>query len=68
MKKELIVKCSHCEKEFSYYTSKFRPFCSERCKMVDLGRWLSEEYAIPVVKKTVEDAETPTIEEENENE
>ncbi len=25
----------------------FRPFCSERCKMVDLGRWLSNTYAIP---------------------
>jgi endogenous inhibitor of DNA gyrase (YacG/DUF329 family) len=24
----------------------FRPFCSERCKLVDLGRWLNEEYRI----------------------
>jgi endogenous inhibitor of DNA gyrase (YacG/DUF329 family) len=23
------------------------PFCSERCRLVDLGRWLSEEYRIP---------------------
>jgi hypothetical protein len=25
----------------------FRPFCSERCKLIDLGRWLSEEYRVP---------------------
>lgn len=25
----------------------FRPFCSARCRQVDLGRWLSEDYAIP---------------------
>jgi endogenous inhibitor of DNA gyrase (YacG/DUF329 family) len=25
----------------------FRPFCSERCKMVDLGAWLTEQHAIP---------------------
>ena len=26
------------------------PFCSERCRMADLGRWLNEEYRIPVVE------------------
>jgi len=26
----------------------FRPFCSPRCRQVDLGRWLAEDYAIPV--------------------
>jgi len=24
-----------------------RPFCSERCRMADLGRWLSEDYRVP---------------------
>jgi uncharacterized protein len=28
--------------------SPFRPFCSERCKMVDLGAWASEEYRVAV--------------------
>jgi uncharacterized protein len=27
----------------------FAPFCSERCKLIDLGRWLGEKYQIPVV-------------------
>ena len=46
-KKEILVKCPQCEKEFSYYESDFRPFCSERCKQVDLGHWINETYAIP---------------------
>jgi endogenous inhibitor of DNA gyrase (YacG/DUF329 family) len=33
----------------------WRPFCSERCKMADLGRWLGEEYRAPV-----EDQDTGT--------
>jgi endogenous inhibitor of DNA gyrase (YacG/DUF329 family) len=28
-------------------TNTFRPFCSERCKMIDLGQWASEAYRIP---------------------
>ncbi|MBX9702291.1 MAG: DNA gyrase inhibitor YacG [Acetobacteraceae bacterium] len=27
--------------------ARFRPFCSARCRQVDLGRWLAEDYAIP---------------------
>jgi hypothetical protein len=26
----------------------WRPFCSERCKLADLGRWLGEDYRVPV--------------------
>jgi endogenous inhibitor of DNA gyrase (YacG/DUF329 family) len=28
-------------------TARWRPFCSERCKLADLGRWLSEDYRVP---------------------
>jgi hypothetical protein len=28
-------------------TAPFRPFCSERCRLIDLGAWLSEQRAIP---------------------
>ena len=28
----------------------FYPFCSERCKLIDLGRWLGGKYQIPVVE------------------
>jgi endogenous inhibitor of DNA gyrase (YacG/DUF329 family) len=40
--------CPICKQpaEFSE-ENPFRPFCSERCKLVDLGKWLNEDYAIP---------------------
>lgn len=46
MTKVLEVKCPHCKEKFNYYGSEFRPFCSERCKMVDLGHWFSENYTV----------------------
>ncbi|MBT4790064.1 MAG: DNA gyrase inhibitor YacG [Halobacteriovoraceae bacterium] len=44
--KKLEVNCPSCKKKFNYYTSEFRPFCNERCKMVDMGHWFDESYAI----------------------
>lgn len=35
------------------------PFCSPRCKTLDLGRWLSEDYRIPVLPDEDEDGERP---------
>lgn len=37
----------------------FRPFCSARCRDVDLHRWLTGRYAIPVTEDTDEDGELP---------
>jgi endogenous inhibitor of DNA gyrase (YacG/DUF329 family) len=33
---------------------KYRPFCSERCKLADLGRWLNEDYRIPDTESATE--------------
>lgn len=55
--KEIIVTCPHCKKKFNYYESDFRPFCSERCRLVDLGLWLDEGYRIPVAPEEIEDEE-----------
>lgn len=41
------VKCPRCGKEVDYEGNEFRPFCSERCKLLDLGAWADEEYALP---------------------
>ena len=35
------------------------PFCSDRCKQVDLGKWLGEEYRIPVRVPQEDDGEVP---------
>ncbi len=32
------------------------PFCSERCRLMDLGKWLGEEYRVPVKAEETEDA------------
>lgn len=52
------VKCLHCEKEFIYKTSPYRPFCSERCKMIDLGHWLNESYTVPVARVDQEEEDS----------
>lgn len=41
------VKCPTCGRELDWANAPFRPFCSERCRLVDLGAWLSEQRAIP---------------------
>jgi endogenous inhibitor of DNA gyrase (YacG/DUF329 family) len=42
-----IVICPHCGIEHHWdVKNRFRPFCSERCKMIDLGKWANEEYRV----------------------
>ncbi len=41
------VKCPGCGNETRFEENPFRPFCSERCKILDLGNWLSETYRVP---------------------
>jgi endogenous inhibitor of DNA gyrase (YacG/DUF329 family) len=36
------------------------PFCSDRCKLIDLGRWLDGKYQIPVAEKDESDAPPPS--------
>ena len=42
-----LVTCPHC-KRTSLWDSQnlFRPFCCERCKMIDLGKWANEDYRV----------------------
>jgi uncharacterized protein len=40
------VKCPTCRRDLDWETAPFRPFCSERCRLIDLGAWLSEQHAI----------------------
>ncbi|GIW41520.1 MAG: DNA gyrase inhibitor YacG [Candidatus Binatia bacterium] len=39
--------CPICSKPVAWEGNPFRPFCSERCRLVDLGAWLGERYRIP---------------------
>ncbi len=51
-------KCATCGKPAE---PKFRPFCSARCKDVDLHRWLSGRYAIPGVESQDDSEEAPPL-------
>lgn len=40
------MRCSICKRETVYEGNQFRPFCSERCKLIDLHNWLSGRYRV----------------------
>lgn len=54
MKQERVIQtrqkvaCPTCGRLIPYsQDNAFRPFCCERCKMIDLGQWADEEYRVP---------------------
>lgn len=48
---ERKVKCPQCGLHIEYkQENAFRPFCSERCKLIDLGQWASENFKIPTAE------------------
>lgn len=43
-----VVDCPTCGRRVEWTpASRWRPFCSERCKLVDLGAWATEQYTVP---------------------
>lgn len=53
-----LPRCPTCDQLVSAPSNaKFLPFCSERCRLIDLGRWLKEEHVLPVQRDEDEDAE-----------
>ena len=43
----LIIKCPTCRKEIAWENNPHRPFCSDRCQLIDLSAWTEERYRIP---------------------
>jgi endogenous inhibitor of DNA gyrase (YacG/DUF329 family) len=41
------VRCPICDKLFEPDQTEAMPFCSPRCRQIDLGRWLDEKYGLP---------------------
>ncbi|MFT6898858.1 MAG: endogenous inhibitor of DNA gyrase (YacG/DUF329 family) [Paraglaciecola sp.] len=60
----MIVNCPTCKKSVEWSTdSKFRPFCSKTCQLIDLGEWADEEKTIPCgPSKDAETVAMPDIE------
>ena len=57
-----LVRCPQCGKEVEFKGNEFRPFCSERCKLLDFGAWADEEYALPAETSTLSDEDVDEIE------
>ena len=58
----LVVKCPNCGKEAEFSGNEFRPFCSERCKLLDFGAWTDGEYSLPSETASLNDEEIGEIE------
>ncbi|MDR1162211.1 MAG: DNA gyrase inhibitor YacG [Candidatus Accumulibacter sp.] len=54
-----VVRCPQCGGESLWSPdNRFRPFCSERCKLIDLGAWASDSYRIPDQESGIRDQES----------
>lgn len=46
MPKPTRIRCPICQKENDFFAEPVGPFCSDRCKLIDLGKWLGEDYRV----------------------
>lgn len=55
------VTCPTCQSDVEWNDkAKYRPFCSKRCQLIDLGEWSNEEKAIPSGANKDEESPAPT--------
>lgn len=45
-----VLSCPTCGRTIAISDAKHLPFCSDRCRLIDLGRWLDEQQSVPVAK------------------
>jgi endogenous inhibitor of DNA gyrase (YacG/DUF329 family) len=61
-----MPKCPTCGKPVEWQDNPSRPFCSERCKLIDFSRWANEEYRVPGQNSSpAEGDELPTVDKAN---
>jgi uncharacterized protein len=66
MSKPRVAACPQCNKPVEWTPhNRFRPFCSERCKLIDLGAWAAESYRVPITEdpddpESIEDGDVPS--------
>lgn len=53
------MKCPTCHRPIKWEDNPHRPFCSERCKLLDFGAWANEEFKVPAeeIAPSLEDGE-----------
>ncbi len=52
----MTIRCPLCHRESVWEGNPWRPFCSERCKLLDLGAWAAERYRIPTQEQPADSA------------
>ena len=57
-----IVKCPTCNRETEFTGNEFRPFCSERCKLLDFGAWADGRFALPTHETALNEEDLDQIE------
>ena len=50
-----MPRCPVCDASVDLQRTPTVPFCSDRCRLIDLGRWLDESYSVPTSRKDDED-------------
>lgn len=56
------VKCPTCKKETEYTGNEFRPFCSERCKLLDFGDWADGKFSLPTQETSLNEEDLEELE------
>jgi len=66
MKRPSKIKCPSCGRPGEWFAGPYGPFCSRRCKLVDLGKWFGEEHVIsqPLRPEHLEEEPPPESEAE----
>jgi uncharacterized protein len=62
-----MAKCPTCNNPVEWKDNPFRPFCSERCQLVDLGKWVDGEYRVPGEELPPEAVEHPSRTSDSDN-
>ncbi len=61
-KQERKVHCPQCNATILWSADNpYRPFCSERCKLIDLGQWATGAYRIPQADRDTVSSEDESI-------
>ena len=47
VEEKMRTRCPRCGKSVWWKGNPYRPFCSQMCKLIDLGRWIEGEYSVP---------------------
>lgn len=56
-----FVKCPTCGRETEYTGNEYRPFCSERCRLIDFGAWADEEFSLPAAETELSEEDVEKI-------